>query len=75
MITEALWMMLKKQHGYSDDDLSKLVSEIDLRDGRLDGRVAKSPPQPCPYCKKMMARHRPLCIYCGKPVPPTPFAR
>src|SRR5712692_13470 len=75
MITEALWMILKKEHGYTDDDLTKLVSEIDLRDGQLDGRVAKSPPQPCPHCGKIMSRHRSLCIYCGQPVPLAPFAR
>src|SRR6266850_1458425 len=50
MISEALWSILKKEHGYEDADLTKLVAAIDLRDGKLDGRVAVTPPQPCPYC-------------------------
>jgi hypothetical protein len=48
MITEALWMILKRQHGYQDNELTKLIAEIDLRDGRLDGRVAKDEPRHCP---------------------------
>ena len=31
MITEALWTFLKKEHGYSDDDLAKAIGAIDLR--------------------------------------------
>jgi hypothetical protein len=75
MITEAFWTLLKEQHGYTDTDLAKLIAEIDLRDGRLDGRVASGPPQPCPYCGHTLAKKRPFCIYCGKPVAPDPFAR
>jgi hypothetical protein len=75
MITEAFWTLLKQQHGYTDTDLATLVTEIDLRDGRLDGRVAVSPPQPCPFCGHTLTKKRPFCIYCGKPVAPDPFAR
>ncbi len=75
MITEALWTFLKQQHGYTDDDLAKLVTEIDLRDGRLDGRVAPASPRLCPYCHHALGKARPLCYYCGKPVPLEPFER
>jgi hypothetical protein len=75
MITEAFWMLLKQHHGYTDTDLAKLIAEIDLRDGRLDGRVQAGPPQPCPYCGHTLTKKRPFCIYCGKPVAPDPFAR
>ena len=75
MITEAFWTLLKKEHGYTDTDLAKLIAEIDLRDGRLDGRVAANPPQPCPYCGQILGKKRPFCVYCGNPVAPDPFAR
>lgn len=75
MITEALWMLLKKEHGYTDDVLLQRIREIDLRDGELDGRVAVRPPGPCPECGRPLARKRPLCIYCGKPVEADPFMR
>jgi hypothetical protein len=75
MITEALWTLLKQQHGYKDEDLAKLVTEIDLRDGKLDGRIAPSEPRTCPSCGHVPGKHRPNCIYCGKPVAVDPFGR
>jgi hypothetical protein len=75
MITEALWTLLKKQNGYDDDVLENLINEIDMRDGHLDGHMPKAPPQPCPYCGKMLARHRPTCLYCGKAILQDPFTR
>jgi ribosomal protein L32 len=75
MITEALWTFLKQQHGYNDEDLIKLMTEIDLRDGRLDNRVAPTGPQKCPNCGHVMNRNRALCYYCGKPMQMEPFVR
>lgn len=75
IISEALWTLLKKQHGYTDEVLSNLVTEIDLRDGHLDGRAPKTAPLPCPNCGKLHSGRRPFCIYCGKPVPIQPFTR
>ena len=40
MITEALWQILKEQHGYDDNELIKRIVTIDMRDGKLDGKVA-----------------------------------
>ena len=77
MITEALWLILKEKHGYSDEDLMERIVEIDLRDGKLDGRAVSETPS-CPQCKRLhVAKHRPLCLYCGAtmPVPGEPFVR
>jgi hypothetical protein len=75
MITEALWLLLKKEHGYEDSVLTKLIAEIDLRDGKRDGRVAKDSPEQCAYCGRAVSSRRPFCIFCGKPVETQPFAR
>jgi hypothetical protein len=78
MITEALWLLLKKEHGYTDEVLTDLINEIDLRDGVLNGRAggkSTQPAQPCPACGKPASGRQPLCIYCGQPVPLQPFAR
>ena|SRR6185369_11957246 len=75
MITEALWTLLKKEHHYTDDDLAKVVTEIDLRDGIRDGRSTKSKPIPCPSCSKINSSKRAVCIYCGKSLPLDPFGR
>ena len=75
MITEALWTLLKDQHGYSDEQLGNRIEQIDLRDGKLDGKVAKSPPKKCPACKRTVTRKRAVCLYCGQKVKEDPFER
>ena len=75
MITEALWQILKEQHGYTDDELIERVARIDLKDGKLDGKVASSGPVKCRKCERTTASRHPKCIYCGTPVIKDPFAR
>lgn len=73
MITEALWEILKQEHGYTNDSLLKLVNQIDMRDGRLDGKVENQPPSQCPRCHRTLMRHQSKCLYCGNPVQPSLF--
>lgn len=75
MITEALWMILKEQHGYDDAELQRRVAQIDMRDGKLDGRVARTAAVKCPKCGKSLMKKRPRCIYCGHTAAPDLFAR
>ena len=75
MITEALWSILKEQHGYEDNELIKRIVQIDMRDGKLDGRLPVSPPTPCPNCGRILGKNRPICSYCGEPVALDPFRR
>lgn len=76
LITEALWSMLKEQHGYTDNALIKKIAELDMRDGKLDGRIAaEEGPMSCPHCARTLMGNRPVCLYCGKPVARDPFAR
>jgi len=75
MITEALWTILKEQHGYDDAELQLRVAQIDMRDGKLDGKVARTPAVKCTNCGKPLLKRRPRCIYCGIPAPPRLFER
>lgn len=75
MICEALWGMLKEQHGYADEELFRRVMEIDLSDGRADGRVAPSAPGRCPSCNHVVSKRRPVCLYCGRAMMTDVFAR
>ena len=75
MITEALWTILKEERGYSDDDLMARIEEIDMRDGKLDGRVAAEPKPECPECGRVLIGHHPLCLYCGTAIQREPFER
>ena len=75
MITEALWAILKEKHGYTDSELMRRVALIDLRDGKLDGKVSKVEPAPCPRCGKVLNKRHPRCIYCGEAIVQDPFLR
>lgn len=76
MITEALWECLKQQHGYTDESLINMIEEIDLRDGRLDGKVAKSADRPaCKDCGRILIRRQARCLYCGAVAVQDPFKR
>ena len=75
MITEALWTFLKQEHGYSDAELIDKIEEIDMRDGKIDGKVAKQPNLACPGCGRTMIGKHALCLYCGTAVERSPFER
>jgi len=68
MITEALWTLLKQQHGYDDEVLGRLIEAIDLRSGKADGRRAKQVNPACPTCGRTLIGKHPACLYCGTAV-------
>ena len=64
LVCMALWSLLQEKTDLTEDDLLKRVEEIDLLDGRLDGKVAPQVQQ-CPQCgRRMSVRHK-RCLYCG----------
>jgi hypothetical protein len=75
MITEALWSILQEKFGYEEQELIKRMIMIDMRDGKLDGKVAASSPKKCPKCERTLFKKRPRCLYCGEPVATDPFER
>ncbi len=75
MITEALWKLLQRTNGFTDEELKNLINEIDLRDGMLDGRVTKKETRACPSCQRLCSTRHQRCMYCGRVLQPDPFAR
>ena len=75
MITEALWGILKDEHGFDEEELIRRVQEIDLRDGVLDGKVKSSGPARCPDCDRPLIGKRPICLYCGTEIQRDLFER
>ncbi|MCK5000675.1 MAG: hypothetical protein KAS23_14125, partial [Anaerohalosphaera sp.] len=65
MICEALWEILRDEHGYKLDDLHSKLYEIDMRDGVLDGKNKRKPTN-CPNCNRTVSPRHPACIYCGQ---------
>jgi hypothetical protein len=74
LVCEALWTIMRDKLGVPEDELVARVNEIDLSDGRLDGKVRKENAVSCPSCGRTIARRFPKCIYCGQPVVHDPFA-
>jgi rRNA maturation endonuclease Nob1 len=64
LINKALWEMLKKELGKEDSELFELVKEIDLRDGKLDGKISRDVKK-CHQCGRIINRRHQRCLYCG----------
>jgi len=51
---------------FTEDELRETLQEIDLMDGRLDGKyVPKATPLKCTKCGKTNGRSAASCMYCG----------
>ena len=66
MLVEALWLIVRETSGLEDEDLVELVKQVDLQDGRLDGRnSANAAVRKCANCGKTILRGKSKCAYCG----------
>ena len=77
LITEALWTLMKQEHGYTDDKLVQLIQNIDQRKASAygPGNATKDPPVACPSCGRPNTAKRTVCMYCGSRLATKPFAR
>ena len=59
--------LLRKSANLKDDDLVELVRQVDLQDGKLDGRNAENlAVRTCASCGKVLLQGQTTCAYCGK---------
>jgi hypothetical protein len=63
LLSVALWQLLSESTGWSEEELIKRVTELDLRDGKIDGRVTGNAID-CPECHRPVARRHRRCLYC-----------
>lgn len=68
LINMALWELLKANTELTDEDLLKKVQEIDMRDGKIDGKLQKSAKK-CPDCGRVVNVKHNRCLYCGFQLP------
>jgi len=64
LISRAVWELLQERTQATEDDLLAKVRELDLRDGRLDGKLAVKA-RNCTHCQRVNNAHRQRCLYCG----------
>jgi hypothetical protein len=64
LLCQAMWEMLRDRAEFSDDQLAAKVREVDLRDGREDGRIGERVLE-CPHCRNSVNSRSPRCVVCG----------
>lgn len=60
---------LLEEVGFNKQMLAAKIQEIDLRDGKLDGKYI--PAIKCPGCKRELAPRHVKCMYCGSEIKKT----
>lgn len=61
---QALWEILKLKTGVTEAEVFAEMEEIDLRDGKADGKISNEVLR-CGRCNRAINTARPVCIYCG----------
>ena len=64
IVCRAMWTLLQERTNISEKELIDRTTEIDLLDGKADGRVSV-PAQECGKCRRTIAPHHVACLYCG----------
>jgi hypothetical protein len=64
LICRAMWTLIQERSNISEKELAQRTAEVDLLDGKADGRVSV-PAQECQTCHRMLAPRHDRCFYCG----------
>lgn len=65
LLCHALFEELQTVTGMTEAQLKARMTEIDLRDGMLDGKYAPQALATCPECGHKVKSNRPNCFWCG----------
>lgn len=63
-----MWEMLREREEFTDQQLIDKILEVDLRDGKADGKMEQRIVD-CPHCKAKTNSRRATCIMCGMELP------
>lgn len=61
---QAMWELIRERTTLTDDDIEGRMQQIDLRDGKADGRM-NAPVFECTDCGRSVSRRHFRCLYCG----------
>ncbi|MFK7959782.1 MAG: hypothetical protein AB8G96_04585, partial [Phycisphaerales bacterium] len=65
----AMWQIVSANTNMTDEDLDRVMRELDASDGTLDGKLdAPDTPVKCRKCGRTALRGHPRCAYCGQEV-------
>lgn len=61
---QAMWELIRDNTELTEEELFVKMTEIDLRDGKLDGRLGQQV-LVCSNCGRKVSSKRSTCFYCG----------
>jgi len=61
---QSLWEILEERTDITSEQLHRKMEEVDLRDGKKDGKLSAAA-KTCQSCGRKTSRRRPVCLYCG----------
>lgn len=64
LANQAIWELLRELHGIRDEDMLQRMEQIDLRDGKLDGKLGAQVLN-CAGCGRKTNSTRRHCVFCG----------
>ena len=64
LLCQALWEIIRDNTDFRDEQIEAKMKEIDLRDGRQDGRMVGHPTK-CRKCGRPAHTRQRVCMYCG----------
>ena len=67
LLCQAMWEIVSETTNLTEKDIEEKVMEIDLRDGKLDGKMGRIE-RHCPQCNRNLHRRHDKCLYCGHEV-------
>jgi hypothetical protein len=65
LLNQALWELIRDKAGLTDADLQRMAEEIDMRDGKADGKMDGGAVT-CPTCHRVSNAKHYKCMYCGE---------
>ena len=69
LISEATWLLLKEHTDLTEADLKNKITELDLMDGKLDGKhdhhATAGPIEKRPECDAAISKKFNRCLFCG----------
>jgi hypothetical protein len=64
LLNRAMWELLSERTNLTEKDLVAKVTEVDLRDGKADGRL-RTDVRKCAQCGRTLQKRHLKCLYCG----------
>jgi hypothetical protein len=66
LVCESLWKIIKETTNLNETDLIERMSNIDLQDGRFDGKKRKISSFECSKCGRINSKRHSKCMYCSE---------